>query len=256
MGYTKLDSGLLESSVWAEDSDTLRIWIYLLAKCDSIGVVYATLPGVAVQCGLPLEKVIAVLERFAQPDPYSRDAKSDGRRITIHREPEFCIEVLNYSRYRTRTLTHAERQQRYRESHRDGVSDEMSQNVTKKETKVTQGRRHRKTKDLATSANAESPVSSPHGKKKDSDPRVRRLVTFFADEYERTQGLKPYIAHGKTEAQFKRLLAVGDVDEDEFRRVITSFFDNPFRWNEDNLNYDPGCFVSIFNKLRKRLRGE
>ncbi len=143
MSYVKLDSGILESSVWAEDSDTLRVWIYLLAKCDSIGVVYATVPGIAVQCGLSLVKVREVLDKFASADSDSRNPDKDGRRIVVHRDPEFCIEVLNYTRYRSKSLTHAERQARYRDSHRDEPSDEKSQVSDKKSRKVTQGRREK-----------------------------------------------------------------------------------------------------------------
>jgi hypothetical protein len=143
MAYVKLDSGILESSVWAEDSDTLRVWIYLLAKADSIGVVYATMPGIAVQCGLSLGKVREVLDKFASPDSDSRNPNKDGRRIAVHHDPEFCIEVLNYTRYRSKSLTHAERQARYRDSHRDEPSDEKSQAGDEKSRKVTQGRRQK-----------------------------------------------------------------------------------------------------------------
>ncbi len=143
MPYVKLDSGIIESSVWAEDSDTLRVWIYLLAKCDSIGVVYATMPAIAVQCGLGIGKVREVLTKFSSPDSDSRNPDKDGRRIAIHREPEFCIEVLNYTRYRSKSLTHAERQARYRESHRDASGDAKSPGRDEKSRKVTQGRRQK-----------------------------------------------------------------------------------------------------------------
>jgi hypothetical protein len=143
VGYVKLDSGILESSVWAEDSDTLRVWIYLLAKADSIGVVYATMPGIAVQCGLSLAKIREVLDKFSEPDSDSRNPDKDGRRIAIRRKPEFCIEVLNHARYRAKSLTHAERQARYRDSHRDESGDEKSRTGDTKSRKVTQGRRQK-----------------------------------------------------------------------------------------------------------------
>ena len=120
MGFTKLVESIVESSVWAEDSETLRVWIYLLARADSMGVVWVTIPAIALQNGLTTDKVAAALEKFSAPDPNSRSPKHGGRRIRIDREPTFSIAILNYSDYRWEDHTHAARQKRYRESHRDG----------------------------------------------------------------------------------------------------------------------------------------
>jgi hypothetical protein len=114
MTFVKLDANILTSSVWLEDSDTVRVWMYLLVTAGPDGVVQATVPGIALQNGLAVARVQEILEKFSSPDPYSRTAANDGRRIHITLEPEYEIAVLNYAKYRAKDHTAAERQRRHR----------------------------------------------------------------------------------------------------------------------------------------------
>ena len=61
MPFVKLDTNILTSSIWAEDPSTIKVWIYLLASADSNGVVRATVPAIALQCGLDLAMVRAAI---------------------------------------------------------------------------------------------------------------------------------------------------------------------------------------------------
>jgi hypothetical protein len=114
MTFVKLDANILTSSVWLEDSDTVRVWMYLLVTAGPDGVVQATVPGIALQNGLAVARVQEILEKFSSPDPYSRTAANEGRRIRITLEPEYEIAVLNYGKYRAKDHTAAERQRRHR----------------------------------------------------------------------------------------------------------------------------------------------
>ena len=151
MAFVKLDTGILTSSIWAEDPATIKVWIYLLAAADPDGVVHSTVPGIAIQCGLSVEVVRDAVARFAAPDCDSRSSEHEGRRVRVEREPEFAIHIVNYGKYRRKDHTHAARQARYREqlkrreavtasrdgetSQRDGVTASRAVTVRKQKQK-------------------------------------------------------------------------------------------------------------------------
>lgn len=96
-GYTKLAASILHSSIWSEDDRTRIVWITLLAMANQHGEVLASIPGVARAAGVPLEDAKRALDRFMQPDPYSRTPDKEGRRIeTI----EGGWLLVNHARYR------------------------------------------------------------------------------------------------------------------------------------------------------------
>ena len=70
MGFTKLDAGIVFSSVMAEPSDVFKIWITMMALCGPDGVAPvsdAALPGI---CHLPPEAVDQALKKLSGPDPH------------------------------------------------------------------------------------------------------------------------------------------------------------------------------------------
>lgn len=113
MGFTKLDEGILQSSIMAEDSDTFKIWITLLAACKENGIAYVSAIFLSAICHLPIETIEAAIHKLEEPDPHSRSLADDGRRI---RRVDGGFEILNYQAYRTRSLkgAEAERKRLYR----------------------------------------------------------------------------------------------------------------------------------------------
>lgn len=115
-GFAKLDSGICDSSVWMKPHDALRVWIALLAKSDSYGIVRVSAPALAHQCFVTAERLAEIMADFCAPDPDSRTPKDDGRRLQ-------AIEggwlIVNYLLYRDmmqrKAASHAERQAKYRE---------------------------------------------------------------------------------------------------------------------------------------------
>lgn len=115
-GFAKLDSGICDSSVWMKPHDALRVWIALLAKSDSYGIVRVSAPALAHQCFVTPERLAEIMADFCSPDPDSRTPKDDGRRLQ-------AIEggwlIINYLLYRDmmqrKAASHAERQAKYRE---------------------------------------------------------------------------------------------------------------------------------------------
>ncbi|GIW90902.1 MAG: hypothetical protein KatS3mg109_1334 [Pirellulaceae bacterium] len=102
MTWIKLYSNIVDSTIWSYDHDVLRVWIYLLIRADANGRVSVTFPAMASQCLVSIDRLRQILEILAAPDPFSRSREHDGRRICVHWEPEFAVEILNYAKYRKR----------------------------------------------------------------------------------------------------------------------------------------------------------
>lgn len=118
MGFTKLDEGILQSSIVAEDSDTFKIWILLLAACKENGVAYISPVFLSSICRMDLDLVLRALQKLQDPDPFSRSLDQDGRRV---RRVDGGFEIINYQVYRTRSLksAEAERKRLYRNKEKE-----------------------------------------------------------------------------------------------------------------------------------------
>jgi len=97
MGFTKLDEGIVLSSVWSESCEVRVVWIALLAMADQNGIIHASLPGLARSANVPMDVVQSALEKFKSPDPFSRTKDNDGRRVE---EVDGGWLLLNYAKYR------------------------------------------------------------------------------------------------------------------------------------------------------------
>jgi hypothetical protein len=99
MGFTKLDDGLIFSSILTEDDAVFKVWVLILSRTDSDGVARissAFLASVCRKTDTEIERCLTVLEG---PDKRSRSAQDDGRRI---KRIDGGYEVINYLRYRER----------------------------------------------------------------------------------------------------------------------------------------------------------
>lgn len=81
MGYTKLFSSILASSVWQEDLATRIVWITMLALKNERHEVEASLPGLAKFAGVTMKECEMAIHKFEGPDKYSRNQGNDGRKI-------------------------------------------------------------------------------------------------------------------------------------------------------------------------------
>lgn len=115
MGFTKLDEGILQSSVMAESSDTFKVWVALLAACKQDGVARVSPIFISSICRLDQPVVDGAIATLESPDSRSRSTEDDGRRI---RRVDGGFFVINYQKYREFTLSdspEAVRQRRHRE---------------------------------------------------------------------------------------------------------------------------------------------
>ena len=130
MGFTKLDSKILLSSIMAESPETFKVWVCLLAITDSDGIAMISSIGVASSCFLPIDVVKKSLDILLNPDCESRSLNDEGRRI---RRVDGGFEVINYLKYREYTRSdssNAIRQKRYRDKKECNERNALQSNVT------------------------------------------------------------------------------------------------------------------------------
>lgn len=114
MGFTKLDEGILQSSIMAEDPATFKIWIGLLASCGPDGIAKVSSVFLSSVCHLNLEITDKALKILEKPDPRSRGLAEEGRRI---KRVDGGYFVINYEKYRAFNYslkTEATRKREYR----------------------------------------------------------------------------------------------------------------------------------------------
>jgi hypothetical protein len=81
-GYVKVLSSIMDSSIWAEPDDVVKVWMTMLAMANKDGYVGASVGGIARRTAtVSEERVAECLEKFQQPDTDSRTTDHEGRRI-------------------------------------------------------------------------------------------------------------------------------------------------------------------------------
>jgi len=130
-GYSKLDCGIVDSSLWEMPHEYLRVWIAMLAKCDASGYVRVAAPAMARLCHLDRPAMDAIIDTFCAPDTESRTPDNEGRRL--HRV-DGGWQILNYTKYREglkQPDNSKERTRKYREKRKSvTVGDGAKRSVT------------------------------------------------------------------------------------------------------------------------------
>lgn len=127
--YNKLFTKILDSSIWLQDDQTIRVWITLLASMDEDGFAHFASPmNLAARARVSLEDTTRIVAYLEAPDEFSGNPDHEGRRI--ERTPGGWL-VLNAKVHRdlvTRRealARHRERQAAYRDRKRD--SEDITQ---------------------------------------------------------------------------------------------------------------------------------
>lgn len=97
--FTKLDSGITESTIWQAPDTTRIVWITMMAMADQHGYVGASLPGLASRARVSMQACAEAVKAFLAPDEYSRTADFEGRRIA---EADGGWILLNHAKYRAK----------------------------------------------------------------------------------------------------------------------------------------------------------
>lgn len=200
-GYTKLHHSMLHSTVWLEPDNVRLVWITMLLMSDANGEVAASVPGLAAAARVSVEACEEALERLSGPDPHSRTAANEGRRIE---KIDGGWELLNYERYRQaasvddhRTKA-AERQRRRRDRLKKSGPSRDKRDVTR--DSVTERDRHGSHGPRPPIAEADAEAEADPLIRSDARARVsstteevepetltawKRLVRGYQERYER-----------------------------------------------------------------------
>jgi hypothetical protein len=112
MPFVKLDTDALDSSLWSEPSNTIKVFLTMLLMADPEGHVRSTAPGIASRARIALQPVRDALATLEAPDPDDRSGVKEGRRIE---RCEGGYNIINFLAYRNKDHTAAERKRRQRE---------------------------------------------------------------------------------------------------------------------------------------------
>lgn len=99
-GYAPLFDSLTRGTLCGRWPD-IGLWPIVLSLGDKNGLVDVTPLYIAGITGLPEQEVIACMDRFCQPDPYSRSRDHDGRRLVLldeHRN--WGWRIVNHGKYK------------------------------------------------------------------------------------------------------------------------------------------------------------
>lgn len=136
-GFAKAYKSMLQSSIWLESHETVRVWFTLLMLSDANGFVATSVKGLSHTSRVTLEDTMKALSIFQSPDPDSKSPENEGRRIEA---VEGGFLLLNHGKYR-RGDPHsagAKRQRKYRDSEQNVTSchvDSEYDSVTNKQNK-------------------------------------------------------------------------------------------------------------------------
>jgi hypothetical protein len=119
MGYTKLFSSLVMSSVWREPDHVRIVWITMLALKDERGEVRGSIGGLSDAARVTREHFEDAVRVLESPDPDSSNPDNEGRRIERITGGWFVLNHSHYNRLMSAEdirAKNAERQRRFRQS--------------------------------------------------------------------------------------------------------------------------------------------
>lgn len=119
MGFTKLDSGIVDSSIWSEPPATRVVWVTFLAKSDSKGFVGASRSGMIRASNVSPEDFDRAIDTLESPDSDSRSTENDGRRLEKVEGGWLIVNYLKYREYSYSDNPDAVRQRRHREKEKN-----------------------------------------------------------------------------------------------------------------------------------------
>ena len=128
MGFTKLVSSIVQSSIMMEPPEVFKTWITLLATCESDGVSRVSPVFLASICRFTIDEVFEHLKVLESEDKLSRSINDEGARI---RRVDGGYYIINYHKYREYSYSDspaAIRQRKHR--NKQGKCDTSQSDVT------------------------------------------------------------------------------------------------------------------------------
>jgi hypothetical protein len=156
MGYTKLFSEIVMSTVWREKDTTRLVWITMLALRNRHHVVEGSIPGLADCARVSIKACRVALKVLSEPDPDSRSQEQEGRRIEQVDGGWF---IINGEKYR-RKMSEDERREKnaiYQKNHRDRKKSVSTQvDISAKSAQAEEETETKKNKEGANGSRPQS----------------------------------------------------------------------------------------------------
>jgi hypothetical protein len=168
MSFTKLDSGIVNSSIWSEPVATRVLWITILSMSDETGFVSTSVPGLMRAANISKEEFGIGIKSLESPDVYSRTEAHEGRRIE---KVEGGWIILNYMKYREREDRDAHRE--YMRKWRDKKNCELTVNHSESQNITVES------PSASVSASASSSVLNTNTIEKFSVPTIEDITDYI-----------------------------------------------------------------------------
>jgi hypothetical protein len=141
--YNKLFTKILDSSIWLQDDQTIRVWITLLASMDEDGfAAFATPMNLAARARVSLDDATRIVAYLEAPDPFSGNPDFEGRRIERTSGGWLVLNAKAHRDLVTRReamARHRERQAAYRARKRDGGDITQASHMADGDAKTSRG---------------------------------------------------------------------------------------------------------------------
>lgn len=136
MSFSKLDSGITKSSLWSEPLHVRVVFVSFLAEKDENGFVSAAYSSMQRICNVTKEQFDEAIRILESPDPESRTADFEGRRL---QKIEGGWIVLNHEKYRLPEQIKNEQRKEYMKNYMRERRKCEGVNINKKLTGVNSG---------------------------------------------------------------------------------------------------------------------
>ncbi len=219
MGFTKLDESILQSSVMAAKPKTFKVWIALLAACDSDGIARVSPTFLARVCYLSMKEVEQAIEDLSSPDPQSRSLIKEGRR-TERVDGGFFI--VNYQQYRAKGISEA-----HKEKERERKKIERQQSVFDDDVRTFPDKSGDVTDSSASASASTSLKKEGELQERGNDEGLLNVVTKWND-FAKRYGLArvTFIKPGST--RYQKLRARLKEKEFDFDKILTEIENSNF----------------------------
>jgi hypothetical protein len=159
MGFTKLDSGIVDSSIWSEPLYVRVLWITILAKSDENGFVSCSKSGLQRSANISIEEFEKALTILESPDLDSRTPDNDGRRIS---RIEGGWIITNYLNYRLPEISKKENRREYMREYMKNKRKEAVLTLTGVNSILTSASVSASVSASSSSSSSSSSISSIH----------------------------------------------------------------------------------------------
>lgn len=187
------------------------LWLCLLALADWKGEIDCTPQYIASVTGLSVDEVTACIERFMQPDVYSRSQAEEGRRLTlIDPVRNWGWRVVNIASYRKKASgtdqvtdgRNAAKVRRYKEGRKTPKDTEGHHETPKDTTEHSETRTHTQTN---TQTREEPPLPPSEGGSTKAR-QARSPKTSIPDGFELDGELQKYAVDRLPDVDLTKLL--------------------------------------------------